>query len=338
MATSEELRFYAKYPFTVEAKEYIKLSGIDFSKLDDAIIERSAQTVRSMLEKKYSPESQLSEIKKSGEQFLMDTLVTYPVSNIIAALTNDRMILREYALAQARRAYHLLQSEGDETVERIARQFFKLEKKDKLYEIPFYDYANNVPDGAENALVNQQLDHGNVLISRQQLCLLISQYVFRHVMMTQPDKRKVPKMFMFFADELKKAKGMGDISADLGEVDFSGFPPCMKRIYYDLQSGDKVGHQPRFVFSTFLGSINMPLDEAVLLFKEQPNFNEKKTRYYLEHSYGTKGGVKYSVPACSKMESYGICYRDATCRWRHPLSYYKRRKSDKAQPVRRKKQ
>jgi len=97
----------------------------------------------------------------------------------------------------------------------------------------------------------------------------------------------------------------------------------MRKIYRDLQSEEKVGHIPRFVFSTFLGGIKMPLDEAVGLFKNQSNFNEKKTRYYLEHSYGLKSNkTRYSVPACSKMESYGVCYKDSTCRWKHPMSYY----------------
>ena len=87
-----------------------------------------------------------------------------------------------------------------------------------------------------------------------------------------------------------------------------------------------MAHQPRFVLATFLSSINMPVDKAVDLFREQPNFNEKKTRYYLEHALGNKGGTKYSAPACSKIESYGLCYKDATCRWKHPVTYYKKKK------------
>ncbi|MEM0372872.1 MAG: hypothetical protein QXO69_03500, partial [archaeon] len=155
---------------------------------------------------------------------------------------------------------------------------------------------------------------------------LVSKHVFNSIMNASVDRKKVPKKFIFFADELSKNRE-SFARIDFGPLNPEFFPPCIKSIVADLRSGTKTAHQPRFVLATFFSSINMPVDSAVEYFKEQPNFNEKKTYYYLEHALGKRGGTKYSMPSCATIESYGLCKRDASCRWKHPLTYYKAMKT-----------
>jgi DNA primase large subunit len=82
------------------------------------------------------------------------------------------------------------------------------------------------------------------------------------------------------------------------------------------------------VLSTFLINVGMPVDQIVDLFANTPNFNAKKTQYYVEYSAGKRGsGVKYTPPSCKKMEFYGLCKgKDALCAGiGHPLSRYARK-------------
>jgi DNA primase large subunit len=196
-----------------------------------------------------------------------------------------------------------------------------------VFLVPFQEYLNNMPEEKEYALVNLEIENGRIRLDKEKLAKLVSQYLYQSIVTAKIDKRDIKnKMFLYFVDEIKKDRRYA-VPEDLGKVEFEAFPPCMRKIYHELQSEEKVSHMPRFVFSTFLASIKMPIEEAISLFKNQSNFNEKKTRYYLEHSYGLKSSkVKYSVPTCSKMDSYGVCYRDQTCKWNHPMTYYAKTK------------
>jgi len=324
----EDLRFCAKYPFTKEAKEYLDFLKINLDSIDDATIEYGAKRITESLGdfSKYAREKS-EQIKTSKEPYLMNELISYPVSKILVSLSEDRALKKKFAKAESQRVYHFLQFEDEETVYSIAKQFFHIQKEKDLFLVPFQEYLNNTPEEKEYALVNLEIENGKIRLDKEKLAKLVSQYIYQGVISAKIDKRDIKnKMFLYFVDEIKKDRRYA-IPEDLGKVEFEAFPPCMRKIYHELQSEEKVGHMPRFVFSTFLASIKMSIEEAISLFKNQSNFNEKKTRYYLEHSYGLKSSkVKYSVPTCSKMDSYGVCYRDQTCKWNHPMTYYAKTK------------
>jgi DNA primase large subunit len=61
-------------------------------------------------------------------------------------------------------------------------------------------------------------------------------------------------------------------------------------------------------------AIGKQTDEVVELFKNAPDFNEKITRYQVEHLAGTKGSrVKYSVPSCEKLRNENLCFATEDC-------------------------
>lgn len=318
----EQLRFCAKYPFTREAKEQAK--NINLNDISYETVEQAHDYIEGLLKADAAFfRGKLGDINNSGENYLKREMMLFPLSKIIGGLA-EGSVKRDYAGAEARKTHYFLQFEED--VGKIAAEFFHLEQN----KIPFYEFLKYAPKGEEMKLVNSELSGGSVSVDGEALLKLIPQYVFRNIMETKIEKKSVPKIFIFFADELKRTKSkLGFDAADLkdfGKADILFFPPCVRKIVADLKSGEKVGHIPRFVLSTFFANANVPIDEAIKYFQSQPNFNEKKTRYYLEHSYGLKGGTKYSVPACVKMNSYGVCVRDSTCLWRHPLEYYSRKK------------
>lgn len=333
----DDLRFCVKYPFTEEAKEYLKSSlRMDLESVEDrfveAAVERIEKSMKTQAEVNFG--ERLKEIENSKEPYLTTSLISYPISKIIAGISHDNYIRRRYARAEAGSVRYFLQLDDEENVFRIGKQIFDVQKtkEDGVYSVPLNQYLNNIPDDKENKLVNMEISDGLVYVDKNVLAKMISKHVFSSIMNVIPlEKKDAPKMFIFFADELlKKYKRREYLPSDLGPVDVGGFPPCMKRIVFDLKSGSsKVGHTPRFVLATFFANVNMGIDNAVEFFREQPDFSEKKTRYYLEHAYGKRGGgKKYNAPSCSKLESYGLCYRDKTCKWKYPITYYRNMKKE----------
>jgi DNA primase large subunit len=320
----EKLRGYARYPFTQEAKSYLNSLGMDLNSVDDSILEYSIKRIKSALAG--APEYGREQAKSQNEAQLRNEIISFPVAKILVSLSENRALRSKFAKAEALRVYSAMQRENEESTHALASQLFTVEKKKDQFLIPFQQYLQYVPQEKEYSLVNLELSKGKIRLDKEKLAKLVGQYVYHSVMNSKINKKEIKnKMFIVFSDELKQDKRYV-VQEELGAVEFEAFPPCMKRIYQDLQSEGKVGHIPRFVFSTFVASIKMPITEAVGLFKSQPNFNEKKTRYYLEHSYGIKSSTKYSVPACAKIESYGICHRVPECRWKHPMTYYARMK------------
>jgi DNA primase large subunit len=61
-------------------------------------------------------------------------------------------------------------------------------------------------------------------------------------------------------------------------------------------------------------AIGKPIDEIVSLFESAPDFNQKITRYQVEHLAGLKGSrTKYSVPSCEKLLIENLCFATEQC-------------------------
>ncbi|MFH0986434.1 MAG: hypothetical protein V1911_00125 [Candidatus Micrarchaeota archaeon] len=323
MTEVEDLVFAAKYPFSDEAKKHIEEMKINFDSIGDEYLEAAKGRVEASVQSGASQASKrLAEINSSRAQYLIDTLVTYPLAKILAALNDQDYIKRKFAEAEARDVFYFLQFEDDRTAFHLAKQIFDVSQDNGKYILPFEQYMACLPKGAEFKLVNAELSKGKVYLEKTGLAKLVSEKVRRSILSTKVDKKKIPKMFSYYAGEILKGRHKEIAIEDLGPADVQAFPPCIKHIIASLRTQKNVGHQSRFVLSTFFSSVNMPIDSAVQYFAEQENFNEKRTKYHLEHARGTKGGVKYSAPSCAKMETYGLCFKDRTCRWHHPVSYY----------------
>lgn len=320
----DKLRFCAKYPFTEEARKYLQnvnLNEISYDKVQyayDYIVELTTKANDEFFKK------QFTEIGRSQKEFLINEIMLYPISKIVAGIMGGSLKYK-YAKTVAKKTYQFLQLEKETESTKIAKELFLFDGN-KMHFTEFLKYSLN---DEELKLAYFELSDGFVLLDDKTIRKLISQYAFRKAM-EDIDKKKIPKEIIAYVEKIKTCTPIAAFNTkeigEFGAEDTQFFPPCIRKILAELKSGEKVGHIPRFVLSTFFANANMPIEEATKYFQSQPNFNEKKTRYYLEHSYGLKGGTKYSVPACAKVSSYGLCARDTTCVWRHPLEYYSRKK------------
>lgn len=102
-------------------------------------------------------------------------------------------------------------------------------------------------------------------------------------------------------------------------------PPCMKAIMEALKAGDNLPHVARFAIATYLLKRGWDVEEVVNIFRNAPDFNEKITRYQVQHIAGQVGGRKeYSVPSCETMNTWGLCPTNLGCGIKNPIQYGRR--------------
>jgi len=72
----------------------------------------------------------------------------------------------------------------------------------------------------------------------------------------------------------------------------------------------------------------MTVESVIDLFRSLSDFNERMTRYQVEHIAGGRGSrTKYIPPRCDTLRTHGVCPgMDDICKTiRHPLGYYRRK-------------
>ncbi|MET1101728.1 MAG: hypothetical protein ABWW69_04540 [Pyrodictiaceae archaeon] len=107
-------------------------------------------------------------------------------------------------------------------------------------------------------------------------------------------------------------------------VVIEAFPPCMADIFERAKKGEHLSHHERFAIATFMLSIGADIDEVVDVFRAMPDFNERITRYQVEHLAGLRGSMKkYRTYSCETMHTLGLC--KAECGTRSPIQAYYRR-------------
>jgi len=111
-------------------------------------------------------------------------------------------------------------------------------------------------------------------------------------------------------------------------VVIAAFPPCIKGVYDTIASGRPASHIGRFALTSFLVNIGMTVENVIDLFRSISDFDERMTRYQVEHIAGVRGSrTKYIPPRCDTLRTHGICpSTDEICKKiRHPLAYYRRK-------------
>lgn len=325
----EELMFFAKYPFTPEAKSFIQSLGINLNELSLEELEKAYLRIKSVINDPKNYAKKL--VSATTKDVLVSELVSYPVGKIFVSISNNSLLKRTYAQAESERVYEtLLLSPLDELV-RIVEMLFNGEYDGEYFILPLEHVFPYITELKKYPLENgrvclaEEVREGVIKKRTGRVSKIVSEYVYESIISSSLDKRIFPKLFITFSEKLSMEYKPEEIEIK-GPVNIDNFPPCMERIYNQLVSGEPVSHIPRFVLVTFLINIGMKEDDIVAVFRNQPNFKEARTRYYIKHAMGEVGaGRKYRPPSCEKISSYGLCYRDETCKYKNPLTYYARR-------------
>lgn len=268
---------------------------------------------------------------------------SFPIAIIMVAATADSRIKRTYALAEAKRASSLLIEDNKETIKEIASNFkWKLRQIQPQPNLTNYHFALDFMDYIRNAatiqakkwkLTNRLLSKGEVFLTRVEISRLLEEEVRRYIeRKLQMKVKSLPPKIMNRISNLKQLfyekRGKTSWEEIPSEVIIVAYPPCIKRLYETISSGHHLSHIGRFTLTTFLLNIGMTTENVIDLFRSLADFNERMTRYQVEHLAGLRGSrIKYIPPTCETLRTHGVCPgRDEICREiRHPLAYYRRK-------------
>ena len=325
----------AKYPFLNEAALYVKETHFDLQEFDrcemDFIINRSFKKIEDFLK--------VGESNYKLEKFEVEIL-TFLASLLILKSVSVDVITKKFALLESMRFEKYLiddlkNSFKDEkkrlVLFKIFKEVFKIDvysetKISEFYKIRVIDYIRRsiVFHEQEWKLINRTVKDGYVYLTvtevvrlfRNELSLIIVDKIKNMKLATFPNQvvNKSQKLKSYW--ESVNNRWSDSAGADNGFVSKNAVtPPCIDHLYKNLNNGENLPHSARLLFATFLLFSGKSIEEIVEIFKKLPDFNERITRYQLEHLSGKKGGSKkYFVPSCEKIKLENLCYETEVCK------------------------
>ncbi len=331
---------FAKYPFIIGAVDYVKRLDLKTDELSQpefsAIVTRAeARIEEALLDGIIKWESRLGyEIE----------LLSYPVAIIFVSNIADNYLKKRYALAESKRIQALLKEDVDEKLTEIAISIFGWKVKRLPLEIyqpfdfslSFIDYLRNAPNFHDFRwkLVNKHLINGEVFLQKDEFSRLISEEVRKHIEKTINTSPKVElnplllQRIEHIKQRLNIRKERIRIKEQPRNIIIAAYPPCIKNLYDYLISGQHISHVGRFTLTSFLLNAGMKIEKLIKLYTPISDFNQRLTRYQVEHIAGVRGsGTKYTPPSCETLKTHRLCPGpDELCsRIKHPLAYYRRK-------------
>ena len=324
----------AKYPFLKETAEYVKPLNLqidDLASMGSELVKRAEERVNeALLDRRITRNLKRINIE----------IPSFPLALLIVIATENSFIKKRYALAEAKQASSDLAVEPKGKILRVARDFdWKISFAKESVDSPL-DFAVSFPDYLRNAahlhdkkwkLTNSILSQGCVYLNRRDAARLLEEEIRRRVEKRLDVKlQRVPEELGAIAERVKKLAGevIGEMEAEeLPKIVVqTAYPPCVYAMLETAKSNHHLSHIERFTLTSFLINIGMTSENVNELFKTFSDYNEKMTRYQIEHIAGERGSAtRYTPPQCSLLQTHGVCKnRDELChRIYHPLAYYK---------------
>jgi DNA primase large subunit len=324
---------FAKYPFLKQASKQIE--GLQFTigslASEKPIFDRAQERVTKAILDVNTGEM----VKDKATE-----ISSFAASLILVIATKNSWIKKRYALAVAKTAYNqmLKAKTTKEKIESIAKDFdwdIIDGKPYKDFRIGFSVYLKNAAHmhGSEWKLVNQIMDSGMVYLNEVKVVRLLQEEIKRRVekRLDVSEIKNLPQEITAIAEGIMKLSQeiMGQEIEEMPKVVVqSAFPPCINALYADAAQAHHLSHIGRFTLTSFLVNIGMTPEGLNEMFKTFSDYNERLTRYQIEHIAGERGsGTKYTCPQCSVLQTHGVCKnKDDLCRRiYHPLRYYQRK-------------
>jgi len=330
----------AKYPFLTDAAEEVRREDLDIQSLDNPeagpIINRAIERIEEAL-KTSPPQVTYREREEDTE------IPSFPVAIILVAASGSNYIKRRYALAEARRAYELLREEKKEKFLEIAKAFnWRIRCPENTIGGRRFDFALFFPDYLRNArsfhesrfkMVNRPLIKGEVYLTKREAARLLREEIQRRIeeKLNVDVRSKLSEKLLSQIEKLKEkyaAHAKEIVFEEFSKMMEEAFPPCIAQLLSAAKAGRHISHLGRFTLTSFLLNAGMKPPDVVDIFRSSSDFNERLTRYQVEHIAGSRGsGTKYIPPSCETLRTHGLCPGSYDlCRGiKHPLAGYRRR-------------
>ncbi|MCW3995641.1 MAG: DNA primase large subunit PriL [Candidatus Bathyarchaeota archaeon] len=319
---------FAKYPFLKHASKQIANLDFTISNLssEKTVFDRALNRVTCAINEMHT--GKMANDKKTE-------ISSFAAALILVIATKNSWIKKRYALAVAKTAHAQMLNEKIDTLTAIAKDFdwdICAGSPYKDFRIGFTFYLRNAAHmhGIEWKLVNQIMDRGMVYLNKDKVIRLLQEEVKARVekRLDIPEIKNLPEEINLIANDLVRLaqEQIGEETDNLPKVVVqAAFPPCINALYADAAASHHLSHIGRFTLTAFLVNIGMTPEALNELFKTFSDYNERLTRYQIEHIAGERGsGTRYTCPQCSVLQTHSVCKnRDELCRRiYHPLKYY----------------
>ena len=324
----------AKYPFLEEAGKYIRDTHFDLDDFDRSEFSHIIERAKKRIEYELIEGKVFTELEKYDIE-----LFTFLVSLILMKCIGIDSAVKKFSLFEAMRVERFLISdllrEKDVTkknllLSKIFKELFQLDvklddRKTNLFQMKISDYItrSNGFNEVEWKLINRAVDNGYVYLDGDETVRLIRSEIYKLMYNRIKDMNISRIPYQITVNAKLILKKLGPTNKTSNKV--RDLPPCIKKALELLNNNENLPHSARFMLATYMLSIGKSVDEVVLLFQNAPDYNERITRYQVEHLAGKKGSqTKYSVPTCSKLANENLCYATNDCKGiTNPLQFGK---------------
>jgi len=313
----------AKYPFLQEASAYIQESKFDFAEFDRPemihIINRAVEKLENELEGKIY--SNLDEYEIEIMTFLVSLLLIKSIGleevskkcSLFEAMRVERFLSTDLSIERSSQKKKLL-------VQKIFQDLFDInidvDSTSSICKLSVPDYLLRASKMYEQEwkLINRSVKDGYVYLDTDEAVRLIRNEL-SNLIYTRIKNMKVyevPIIIKSKADELRKKYSGRYVYRNQFKI--LEYPPCIKHAMEIINKGENLPHSARFMLATYMLAIGKTEEEVIEIFKNSPDYNEKITRYQVEHLAGKKGShIKYSVPSCDRLRSEDLCFAVKEC-------------------------
>ena len=314
----------AKYPFLEEAGKYIKETHFELEDFDRSEFSHIIERAKKRIEYELIEGKVFTEIEKYDIE-----LFTFLVSLIIMKCIGIDSAIKKFSLFEAIRVERFLISdllrEKDLTkktllLSKIFNELFQLDVKfddrnTNVFKMKISDYLKRANEFNEREwkLINRAVDNGYVYLDGDETVRLIRSELYKLMYNRIKDMSISQFPYQITVNAkliLTKLTPYIKTSNRTSEL-----PPCIKNALEILNKNENLAHSARFMLATYMLYKGKSVDEVVVLFQNAPDYNEKITRYQVEHLAGKRGSqTKYSVPTCSKLANENLCYATNDCK------------------------
>lgn len=314
----------AKYPFLNEAAEYMHQTYFNLDDLNlpelGHIVERASNRIR-------------SEIVHGKPDYVLERheveILTFLVGILIIKAINSDNLTKKHCLCEALRAEKFLvrdlKAQGDLSnkkllIFKVFKELLQMDvvpslKYQVMFEVKVTDYLkrSHLFYEQEWKLINRLVHDGRVFLDPDETVRLIRSEVANLLLerIRQMNPSHIPTTIREQANFLKSIIPVAPRNLDNAP---SVYPPCIRHALDHMAAGENLPHSARVMLATYMLAIGKNIEEIVSLFKTAPDYDERVSRYQVEHLAGERGSrVRYLVPSCTKLRNDGLCFATSQC-------------------------
>lgn len=294
MQGTEQLELAYRYPFSSEAKDVV--AQAKQSKVEYRYLEMAKERIESAVAYEEAKRRKPLYFEIAMENIKTSYVLGYVYARMLASAVADRSVLESFAAYEAHRSEEALRLEGMQNVARIAAEVGLRMQTNAGSEflVKFDDFLKSAPEDPSNALVNQRLSMGYVVMDRSAVVVLVAEAMKHAIRAGLPiPKAELPKEVLEFA------KGVHFASHTAYAPRSGGIAWIEKLLVNPIPD---VRHRTvNLILAPYMTNIkNMGVDEATKAIMEyiercklvnpDTRISEKYVRYQCE--YAKKKGMK----------------------------------------------